>query len=80
MASAFHRMNSVRQSKARPLTDNKSVRKGEPFIVRLRLICDTVASLDARHSRKTAQVIPSPVTCRAVLCREYPALCNLSPV
>jgi hypothetical protein len=26
MASASHRMNSVRQSKARPLTDNKSVK------------------------------------------------------
>lgn len=25
MASAFHRMNSARQSKGRPLTDNKSV-------------------------------------------------------
>jgi hypothetical protein len=26
MASAFHRMNSVRQSKTGPLTDNQSVR------------------------------------------------------
>jgi hypothetical protein len=51
MASAFHRMNSARQSEARPLTDNKSVRAARQCHVGLRLICDTVASLDARHSR-----------------------------
>ena len=53
---------------------------GRSLLVRLRLMCDTVASLDARHSCETAEVIPSPTTWAAVLCREYPGLGVSHPI